>query len=244
MPRAPRVTVGGYIYHVLNRANGRATLFKSDEDYSMFEQVLIEAQQRINMRLTGYCIMPNHWHLILWPRDDGDLPEFMRLVGVTHTQRWHAVHGTAGCGHLYQGRYKSFLIQRRRPSQSQRQAGAIEGPNPLHQVLCYVERNALAAGLVSRAEDWRWCSLALRLAAEEASDCRPSLCDIPGGLPSHWLKRVNRARTDKESKELRRLHRSVLRGRPYGDEAWSKRIASQFGLESTFRPRGRPKKGS
>jgi len=228
---------------VLNRANARATLFRADEDYSMFERVVLEVQQRVNMRLIGYCIMPNHWHMILWPRDDGDLSEFMRLVGVTHTQRWHAVHQTAGRGHLYQGRYKSFLIQRRRPSRSEREVGLIEGPNPLHQVLCYVERNALAAGLVDRAEAWPWCSLALRL-TKDTSECRPILCDFPGDLPSGWLKRVNRPSKDKELEELKRLQASMLRGRPYGGEAWSRQIASEFGLESTFRPRGRPKKGS
>jgi putative transposase len=102
---------GGYVYHVLNRAVGRARLFDKSGDYAAFEKVLEEAKEWQPTRLLAYCIMPNHWHLILWPDEDGDLSEFMRWLTVTHTQRWHAHRHTAGTGPLYQGRFKSFPIQ-------------------------------------------------------------------------------------------------------------------------------------
>jgi len=111
MPRARRQSPGGVVYHVLNRANGRQKIFRSVCDYTAFEKILTEGLDKIPMRLTGYCLMPNHWHLLLWPYNDGDLSAFMHWVTMTHSQRWHAVHNTTGTGHLYQGRFKSFPIQ-------------------------------------------------------------------------------------------------------------------------------------
>ena len=81
------------------------------DDYQQFEQVLHEARLRTGMRILAYCLMPNHWHLVLWPAADGTLSRFMTWLTLTHTQRWHASRSSAGAGHLYQGRYKSFLVQ-------------------------------------------------------------------------------------------------------------------------------------
>jgi putative transposase len=111
MGRAKRADDGGMVFHVLNRANARATIFEKPEDYLAFERVLQEALDRVEMRVLSYCLMPNHWHLVLWPRRDGDLSKFMGWLTLTHTQRWHAHHHTVGTGHLYQGRFKSFPVQ-------------------------------------------------------------------------------------------------------------------------------------
>uniref|UniRef100_UPI00196B28C2 transposase n=1 Tax=Aquisphaera insulae TaxID=2712864 RepID=UPI00196B28C2 len=94
-----------------------------------------QALARYQMRLLAYCLMPNHFHLLVWPREAGDLSDFMRWLTMTHTQRWHAYHRTVGTGHLYQGRYKSFPVQ------------SVEH---FLTVCHYVERNALRAGLVER----------------------------------------------------------------------------------------------
>ncbi len=129
MPRNPRVAQPGFAYHVLNRAVGRARLFRSKKDFAAFEHVLREARERFGTPLLAWCVMPNHWHLVLWPQKAGELSEFMRWLTVTHTQRWHAAHRTAGTGPLYQGRFKSF---------------PIEEDDHLLTVVRYVERNALA----------------------------------------------------------------------------------------------------
>jgi len=105
MPRSPRKALGGIIYHVLNRGNQRAALFDKEEDYEAFERILEQACFRFNMRLLAYCLMPSHWHLLLWPRADGDLSRFMAWVTLTHTQRRHAHLHWAGAGHIYQGRF-------------------------------------------------------------------------------------------------------------------------------------------
>ena len=144
MGRALRTDVGGYVYHVLNRANARSTLFKKRAEYNLFEKVLEEAKERMDMRILAYCVMPNHWHLVLYPRNDGDLSKFVNWLTLTHTQRWHAVHHTIGHGHLYQGRYKSFLC---------------EEDQHFIKLARYVERNSLRAKLVKHAEDWQWGSV-------------------------------------------------------------------------------------
>src|SRR5262249_49194666 len=144
MPRRLRAAAGGFVYHVLNRAVGRARLFDKSADYAAFEKVLRQAQDWKPMRLLAYCAMPNHWHMVVWPRQAGDLSELLRWHMVTHTQRWHAHHHTSGTGPLYQGRFKSF---------------PIEADEHLLTVCRYVERNPLRAGLVTQAETWRWSSL-------------------------------------------------------------------------------------
>lgn len=222
MPRPRRAAEGGLIYHALNRANARSAIFDDDGDYAAFERVLALAVARFDMRLLAYCVMPNHFHLLLWPREDGDLSRFMRWLTVTHTQRWHAHHGTAGTGHLYQGRFKSFPVQ---------------SDEHFLTVCRYVERNALRANLVERAEDWGWGSLAARRAKGGAE--RPALTAWPIERPRDWTARVNRAFGPQEEEAITR---SIRRGQPLGSAAWQAEVAARLGLESAFRPRGRPRK--
>ena len=236
MPRVARVTTGGVAYHVLNRSNARLALFECDADYALLIRTLAEAHQRVAMRTVGYCIMPNHWHLVLWPRGDGDLSEFMRWLTVTHTQRWHAAHGTAGQGHVYQGRFKSFPVQRTRPSAAKRAMGMLEGGDAVLSVLRYVERNPVRAGLATRAEAWPWSSAAAR--GQSPDEGGLAVVAPPGGLPADWSHVVNRPQTDKE---LAALARCIARGCPFGREAWVKRMAAEWNLTSTLRPRGRPR---
>src|ERR1700720_1705302 len=98
MPRRLRFATGGYVYHVLNRGVGRSRIFSKSRDYAAFERVIKEAKAWLPMRVLAYCSMPNHWHMLLWPYNDGDLSEWLRWLTVTHTQRWHAHHNTAGTG--------------------------------------------------------------------------------------------------------------------------------------------------
>jgi putative transposase len=167
MGRPPRAAEGGLVYHALNRANARLSIFDEAGDYAAFLRVLEEAVSRHEMRLLAYCVMPNHFHLILWPRGDGDLSRFMRWLTLTHTQRRHAHRHSAGSGHLYQGRFKSFPIQ----------------DDDHFLVACrYVERNALRAGFVARAETWPWGSLA-RLVESSPAPTGPAPGDWPIGRP-------------------------------------------------------------
>ena len=220
MPRQARTAPGGIVYHALNRGNGRNELFRKPEDYSAFERIMIAAMKRSPIRLLAYCLMPNHWHMVLWPNNDGEMTEFLRWLTLTHSQRLHAHRHTTGYGHIYQGRFKSF---------------PIEEDESLLKVVRYVERNALRANLVERAQDWRWSSLWRRLNGDRES----LLSTWPIDMPSDWVGWVNGAQSIAEVEALRN---SVNRGTPYGSEAWTMRIAKMFGLERTLHPRGRPRK--
>jgi putative transposase len=220
MPRRLRHAAGGYVYHVLNRAVGRATLFRKAGDYDAFIRVLTEAAEWRPVPLLAYCLMPNHWHLVLWPRGDGDLSEYLRWLTVTHTQRYHAHYHTEGTGPLYQGRFKSFPIQE---------------DEHLLWVLRYVERNPLRAGLVASAARWRWSSLGQRALGLDG----PALAEGPVPRPPKWERWVDGAQTEAE---LAALRRSIARGAPFGEETWQGKIAGELGLQSSLRPLGRPPK--
>ena len=222
MGRPARAAQGGLVYHVLNRANARMTIFEKEADYAAFESVLEEAVERAAMRLLAYCVMPNHWHLVVWPRGDGDLSRFTGWLTLTHTQRWHAHRHSTGSGHLYQGRFKSFPVQ---------------DDGHFLTVCRYVERNALRANLVRRAEDWRWSSL-WRWHSGDAEQKR-LLSSWPTRRSPGWVDHVNQPLTERE---LAALRLSVARGNPYGSVGWNERIIKKLGLESTVRPRGRPRK--
>lgn len=219
MPRAKRIAKANVVYHVLNRANGRLRIFKKPSDFDAFENILAQGQKLFDMRICAYCIMSNHWHLVLWPKNDEDMPKFMRWITQTHAQRFHFSHGTTSIGHLYQGRYKSFPIQ-----SDVRYLKAIQ----------YIEANPIRAGIVSSASDWSWSSLAIRLGAESEIN----LSSGPKRLPNNWPRLVDRA-IDQD--EIDVIENCIKRGCPYGSKQWVTAKAKELNLESTIRPRGRPK---
>jgi len=222
MPRRSRVATGGYVYHALNRAVGRSTIFERVADYAAFEKVLRESNDQFPMRLLAFCLMPNHWHLVLWPREDGDLSEYMRWLTNTHTRRWHLAHGTVGTGPVYQGRFKSFPVQE---------------DEHFFTVCRYVERNALRANLASGAEQWRWSSAWHRVNRSQAVP----LADWPLPPGGEWIEYLNQAETEGE---LQALRRSAANGAPFGETIWRQATAGRLGLESTLRPPGRPRRSN
>ena len=220
MPRGPRADEAGRLYHALNRGNLRAGIFKKEADFAAFERILHEGLEIHEIELYAYQLMHNHYHLVLRPLVDGEMSRFMAWIGGTHTKRYHAYYQTGGMGHVYQQRYKSFPVQ----------------DDEHFFVVCrYVERNALRANLVKRAEDWRWGSLWRWLQKPEPEPRLLSSWPLPR-LPG-WTARVNESLT---KQELDAVRLSAQRGKPMGDEAWVESIARRLSLESTMRPRGRP----
>ncbi len=222
MPRIARNAPKDFVYHALNRAVARLLLFQKDADYEAFERVVHEAHQKFPIEILSYCVMPNHWHFVLRPRKEGQLTAFLRCLAHTHTMRWHAHHQTSGTGHLYQGRFKAF---------------PVEDDDHFYTVVRYVERNALRAGLTPRAEDWRWSSLWRRVSGDVES--RSLLSPWPVSRPREWVAHVNAPQTEAEVAAIRQ---AVRRGSPFGTTNWQNKIADKLGLQSTLRPRGRPKK--
>lgn len=221
--RLKRKTTGGFVYHVLNRANGKLKIFKKAADFAAFEEILAQGQERFGMRICGYCIMGNHWHLLLWPENDGDLSAFMKWITVTHTNRYHAAHGTTGMGHIYKGRYKSFPVQ---------------GDASYLKVLRYIENNPLRAKLVTDAIDWQWssCSTHARVAQ---SDKPMKICKGPRPISRNWQELVNQPLTETD---MDQLANAIKRGCPFGETNWTIKTATELELQPTLNPIGRPKK--
>ena len=220
MPPIARNAPGGLVYHVLNRANGRLRLFKKDDDFLAFQRVFLLAHRRVPIRILDWCLMSNHWHLVLWPQRDGDLTRFMRWLTLTHAQRWKHAHDAVGHGHLYQGRFKSF---------------PVEQDDHLLRVLRYVERNPVRSGSVSRAEDWPWGSCHVR--QHRGHELYPLLSDWPVERPNRWLATVNLPGDEQDETMIRD---AIERNRPVGSDQWVQQTARSLGLEKSLRPRGRP----
>ena len=210
------------VYHVLNRGVGRRTLFEKDGDFLAFERVLEETLRTRPMRVCAYCLLSNHFHFVLWPERDGDLAAFMQQLTNTRVKRCKEHRHEVGYGHLYQERYQSF---------------PVETDEYFYHVVRYVERNALRANLVARAECWLWSSLRR---GERDDPAFPTLSLWPLPRPANWLEIVNQPQGEAELEAVRRC---VHRGCPLGSAEWTVRTAKQLGLESTLRPRGRPRKG-
>ena len=223
MPRRARVSKGGYVYHVMNQAAGRWKICRKEADYAAFEQVIEETYERLPMRILSYCLLPTSWQMVLWPRKDHELSEFMRLLTVKQTRRWHAQNDLAGSGALYRGRFKSFPVQ----------------PDDSLLLACRsVEGSALVAKEVDRAEAWPWGSAFKRRQKDSPAWL---LADEhwPVNRPTNWVSLLNRPM---QEQEIERVRVSVVRGRPLGQDKWVMRTARALSLESTLRPRGRPRK--
>lgn len=223
MARIQRVDVGGEIYHVINRANARVSIFNTDTDFHQFEIILEEAVEKYGMRLLGYCLMPNHFHLVLFPKVDGDLQKFMGWLTNTHTRRWHTSKQTIGQGHLYQGRYKSFLCQK---------------DNHLLALIRYVERNAKRAKLVQKAEKWQWGSAWRREFGTKEQ--KKLLSKWPIETPTNYLKYLNESQSEEEILSIRH---SINKNIPLGKDKWVDKMVNTHNLSQTTRGGGRPKNG-
>jgi putative transposase len=205
------------VYHVLNRGNNRQAIFRKSGDFAAFIKLLIEGKRHAHVDLLSYCLMSNHWHLVLIPNGDKDLAAYLSWVTNTHVKRYRAHHPNTS-GHLYQGRYKSFVVE-----------------EDLHllTLMRYVEANALRANLVADAQAWPWSSLGC-----DRDSGNSLLSPWPIDRPSNWVALVNRPLRDPD---LEAIRTSIARGRPFGSENWMRRMCKRLGLEFTMRPRGRPR---
>ncbi|MEP7117462.1 MAG: transposase, partial [Acidobacteriota bacterium] len=158
--------------HVINRGNDRRQLFASDGQYARFLVLIRRAARHHPVDLLAYVLMPNHWHLVMCPAQPEDVSRFLQRLTGAHASRLRRATNTVGEGHVYQDRYRAFLL---------------ESEVRLLRTIRYVEANPVRAALVDRAEDWPWSSLAER-------EGRPRIISPPTvQLPplAEWLALVN-----------------------------------------------------
>ncbi len=216
MPRIARQLQHGYCYHILNRGNAKARLFLDRFDYIAFVKLLAGMKAGYEIRLLAYCLMPNHFHLAVQADATGAVSDALQWVQTSYVSRFRVRYGSTG--HIFQGRFKSFPIQK---------------SEYLLAVMRYIERNPVRARLVKSASDWRWSSARWRDKPNHLLD------ESPVPLGEKWGPYVDAPQT---SAELEALRRSVVRGAPFGSQHWRHKAAEALGLASTLRPRGRPRK--
>ena len=207
---------------MLKRGVGKMTLFRSRKDHEAFQRCLALTQQSVPaVRVLAYCVMSNHWHLVLWPHDDRQLAQFMLRLTTRHVRRWLLHRKQVGGGHVYQGRYKSF---------------AVQDDAHLTTVCRYVERNPVRANLVASSRDWPWSSAGQHALPEEQ---RLALAELPRGRRRRdWVAWVDRPQTPAEEAAVRD---AIRLNRPYGGDAWLEDFKKRLGWREPLQ-RGRPRK--
>jgi putative transposase len=227
MGRLPRAVDDGLVYHALNRGNNRGCVFVDDADHLAFLEALKKTKDRYPFRLFGYCIMSNHFHLLLRPESGESISRILQSLTVAHTWHYHKRHGSSG--HVWQGRFKSPVIQ---------------DDSHLLTVLRYIEANPLRAEIVLDPSEYRWSSFR----CHGLGEADPLLSPIPewdelGRSPSERQKRWrSKVLSPQKEIELTAVRNALRSGRPFGADEWTEKIATRLKIDLAPRPRGRPRK--
>ena len=192
-------------------------VFNDKEDYDYFLSLLKTARKKYAVEIHAYCLMPNHFHLLLVPKVEKSLSRFMQWVMTSHVRYYHKKNKTSG--HIWQGRFKSFIV---------------EQESYYITLIRYIEANSVRAKLVKRAEAWEYGSLYERITDQEKLLSEPYL-----PLEADWAVYVNEPIY---LKELVKIRNSIARQAPLGETQWQMETAAEYGLLSTLNQRGRPKK--
>ena len=217
MPRTARTLADNQIYHIINRGNRREAVFHDNYDYEKFLKLLIESKEKYAIKIYAYCLMPNHFHLVIYTKYANFLSQAMHWISSSYVRYYNKRYNLSG--HLWQGRYKSFIVQKE---------------NYYLSLLRYIEANALRARLVNDAQEWLYGSLKERINHERHLLHEPLM-----ELPIDWTLHVNMPLREGELESVRN---SVNRQSPLGESIWQEKTAIEHGLSSTLNPRGRPKK--
>ncbi len=229
MGRSPRPTDHGLIFHALNRGNNREPVFRDEEDHRAFLHALARTQLRFPFRLYGYCLMTNHFHLLLRPEAKVSISRVLQSLTVAHTWRHHQRHRSVG--HVWQGRFKSPVVQ---------------DDEHLWTVLRYIEANPTRAGMVGDLADYPWSSYM----AHGLGRPDPLVYELPewsslgpdaASRRSRWREKVAAALPDAD---LSAVRQSLCGGRPFGRPEWAEAMSGRLGLAGPPRPRGRPRKAA
>lgn len=218
MPRKARTLGDGCVYHVMNRGNNEQEVFRNSHDYLAFLEMLQYSKERYGIELFAFCLIPNHFHLLVRPLEGSNLSYCMQWLQTSFARRFNGYYDTEGP--LWQGRYKSFLVQE---------------DQHLLTVMSYIEGHPLRSGLADAAEGYVWSSHR----ENYWGNLRQKLDELPMPLTDDWSASVDASLSERT---LGRLRLSTQRQIPYGSTDWQQQVCREYGLEDSMRPRGRPRK--
>lgn len=218
MPRIARGLADNQIYHIINRGNRREAVFHDNYDYEKFLKLLIESKEKYAVKIYAYCLMPNHFHLVIYTKYADSLSQAMHWISSSYVRYYNKRYNISG--HLWQGRYKSFIVQE---------------DSYLLVLLKYVEANPKRARIVKDCIDYKYSSANNRIKNNEnlITD------EVPILLPDDWYTYIN---SDEKITDIESIRNCINRQAPLGDKNWKYMVSKKYNLESTINPRGRPKK--
>jgi len=223
MPRIARVSVEGLPHHVTQRGNYRQVVFEDDEDRAAYLEFLKVYKERYGLEVWAWCLMDNHVHLVAVPLEADSLSKTLHMTHMRYAAYANRRHGRQG--HLWQGRFYSCVLD----------GGHVA------TAVRYVERNPVRAGMVRKAEKYRWSSARAHVERQSDGICDESLPmdDLLEGLRggwSAWLRQVD------DAEEVERLRKGTMTGRPVGGPGFVAKVERKLGRRVRSLGRGRPRK--
>lgn len=229
MARLPRLSLAGQVHHVLQRGNNRQPIFTTAEEHAAMLQLLAQECRSAGVALHAYVLMPNHFHLLLTPPQEGALSHVLQAVGRTYVRRFNLAHGRSGT--LWEGRYRSTVLQ-----------------PELYLLPCmaYFDLNPVRASLVQAAKDYPWSSHGHYAGLRHDGWLTPppaywALDNTPFAREAAYASMVHEGVT---SAQQDALTRSVLGGWALGDEGFVARLQQSAPRRLTRSQPGRPRKTS
>ena len=209
MTRPLRIEYEGAFYHVLSRGNERKEVFRDDKDRTLFTEIPGEMSERFSVDIFAYVLMGNHYHLLI-RTNRPNISKCLQWLGVTYTRRFNIRHRRSG--HLFQGRFKSFLV---------------ENEKYLLVLSCYIHRNPLRAGFVRRLVDYQWSSYTVYAYGRPSPDWLKTemlLSQIPGKDKNRGYKET----VQDYSREENRIWEDFRYGLFFGSKGYCNQIKSKY----------------
>jgi len=221
MPRIGRVVAQGCPHHVTQRGNYGQSIFSGENDFKKYLQWLEDYSKKYELVIVGYCLMPNHVHLVVVPHNADSIAKTLNLCHMLYSQYYNKKSGKIG--HLWQGRFYSCALEERH----------------LYEALRYVENNPVRAKLVPQAQMWKYSSARAHMSGMDNSEGL-QLGKIPMvDAIEDWSKYLEEKEEQNTIKEIRA---NTLTGRPSGSAEFVARLEQKFGKKLKPLPGGRPRK--
>ena len=222
MPRIARIVAPGHPYHVTQRGNYRQAIFRNDEDRSQYLSWVNEYSRKFHLSVWAYCLMDNHVHFIVQPREKESLAKVFSVAHMRYAQYFNK--GRKASGHLWQGRFYSCLLN-----------------EPyLMAAMRYVERNPVRAKRVKRPWQWKWSSAAAHIGGTDEMVDVVEIKESAGVSMGSWREYID---SNDNAPDAEAIRRNTMTGRPLGRDGFIGKLSRKLGRVISVLPRGRPKKG-